>query len=43
VSTLDGRDSSVEDLEKLATNGLIHDELLAQLREVSRLAGEHSR
>jgi len=36
VSTLEGRDSSVEDLEKLATNGLIHDELLAQLREVAR-------
>jgi fructose-1,6-bisphosphatase/inositol monophosphatase family enzyme len=42
VSTLDGRDSSVEDLEKLASNGLIHEELLAQLREVARLPGEHS-
>ena len=32
VSMLDGRDSTVDDLEKIATNGLIHDELLAQLK-----------
>ena len=36
VTTLDGRDSSVDDLEKIATNGLIHDELLGQLRDVLR-------
>lgn len=36
VSTLDGGDSGVDDLEKLASNGLIHGELLAQLREVAR-------
>ena len=34
VSTLAGRDSSVDDLEKIATNGLIHEELLVQLREI---------
>ncbi len=36
VTTLAGRDSSVDDLEKIATNGLIHEELLAQLRDVLR-------
>ncbi len=36
VTTLDGRDSSVDDLEKIATNGFIHDELLAQLRDALR-------
>jgi fructose-1,6-bisphosphatase/inositol monophosphatase family enzyme len=34
VTTLAGRDSHVDDLEKIATNGHIHDELLAELRSV---------
>jgi fructose-1,6-bisphosphatase/inositol monophosphatase family enzyme len=34
VTTLAGVDSRLEDLEKLASNGLIHDELLAQLRTI---------
>lgn len=33
VTTLAGVDSKVDDLEKIASNGLIHDELLAQLRD----------
>ena len=36
VTTLDGRDSRVDDLEKFASNGIIHDELLSELREVLR-------
>ena len=36
VTTLAGRDAGVDDLEKIASNGLIHDELLAQLRDVLR-------
>jgi myo-inositol-1(or 4)-monophosphatase len=34
VTRLDGRDSRDEDLQKIATNGLIHDELLACLRGI---------
>jgi myo-inositol-1(or 4)-monophosphatase len=34
VTTLDGVDSRDEDLEKITSNGLIHDELLALLRGV---------
>jgi fructose-1,6-bisphosphatase/inositol monophosphatase family enzyme len=33
VSTLSGRDCGIDDLEKVASNGLIHDELLTHLRE----------
>jgi fructose-1,6-bisphosphatase/inositol monophosphatase family enzyme len=33
VTRLDGSDSGVEDLEKIASNGVIHDELLQILRE----------
>ena len=33
VTRLDGTDSRIDDLEKIASNGLIHDELLAELRE----------
>ena len=36
VTTLDGRDSSVDDLQKIATNGFIHDELLAGSRVAMR-------
>jgi myo-inositol-1(or 4)-monophosphatase len=36
VTRLDGRDSAVDDLEKVASNGLIHDELLACLNEALR-------
>jgi myo-inositol-1(or 4)-monophosphatase len=36
VTKLDGRDSAVDDLEKIASNGLIHDELLACLNEALR-------
>ncbi len=36
VTTVAGHDSSIDDLEKIATNGFIHDELLAQLRDVLR-------
>ena len=32
VTTVDGRDSRDEDLEKIVTNGLIHDELLQAIR-----------
>jgi myo-inositol-1(or 4)-monophosphatase len=32
VTTVDGRDSLDEDLEKVVTNGLIHDELLQAIR-----------
>ena len=32
VTRLDGNDSADEDLEKIASNGLIHDELLACVR-----------
>lgn len=34
VTTLSGADSTDEDLEKIASNGRIHDELLAELRAV---------
>jgi myo-inositol-1(or 4)-monophosphatase len=34
VTTLSGADASDEDLEKIASNGRIHDELLAELRAV---------
>jgi myo-inositol-1(or 4)-monophosphatase len=34
VTTIGGRDAGDEDLEKIASNGRIHDELLAQLRTV---------
>lgn len=34
VTTVDGRDSRDEDLEKIVTNGLIHDELLEAIRSV---------
>jgi myo-inositol-1(or 4)-monophosphatase len=34
VTRLDGRDSGDEDLEKIASNGVIHDELLACLAGV---------
>ena len=34
VTRLDGRDSDDADFEKIATNGLIHDELLAALKGV---------
>ena len=34
VSTLSGRDATLDDLEKIATNGLIHDELLQHLHAV---------
>lgn len=33
VTKLDGLDSRLDDLEKICSNGLIHDELLTQLRE----------
>lgn len=36
VSTLIGADSTVDHLEKIASNGLIHDELLGHLRAVLR-------
>ena len=36
VTTLEGRDAGVDDLEKIASNGLIHDELLAELRAAVR-------
>ena len=32
VTTVDGRDSRDEDLEKIVTNDLIHDELLQAIR-----------
>jgi fructose-1,6-bisphosphatase/inositol monophosphatase family enzyme len=35
VTTLDGRDAGVDDLEKIASNGSIHDELLAQIRDAA--------
>ena len=34
VSTLSGREAKIDDLERIATNGLIHDELLEQLNAV---------
>ena len=36
VTRLDGRDAAIDDLERIATNGLIHDELLNQLTAVLR-------
>ena len=36
VTTLAAADSRLEDLEKLASNGTIHEELLAALRNVAR-------
>jgi myo-inositol-1(or 4)-monophosphatase len=36
VTRLDGRDSGVDDLQKIASNRLIHDELLACLNEALR-------
>jgi fructose-1,6-bisphosphatase/inositol monophosphatase family enzyme len=33
VSTLSGRDAAIDDLERIATNGLIHDELLEHLND----------
>jgi myo-inositol-1(or 4)-monophosphatase len=36
VTRLDGTDSSLDDLEKIASNGLIHDELLVCLNEALR-------
>lgn len=35
VSTLSGQEARVDDLERVASNGLIHEELLAHLREVA--------
>ena len=34
VSTLSGRDATIDDLERIATNGRIHDELLGHLNAV---------
>ena len=34
VSTLNGRDATIDDLERIATNGSIHDELLGHLNAV---------
>ena len=34
VTRLDGRDAAIDDLERIATNGLIHDELLATLNAI---------
>lgn len=36
VTRVDGKDSGVDDIEKIASNGHIHDELLSQLREALR-------
>ena len=36
VTRLDGTDSKIDDLEKIASNGLIHDELLVCLNEALR-------
>jgi len=33
VSTLDGREAAIDDLERIASNGFVHDELLAHINE----------
>ena len=35
VSTLSGRDAKIDDLERIATNGRIHDELLGHVNAVT--------